>query len=135
MAGGQKGRVGGAVTHGHAIGRRSKEYRSWLSMRQRCKRHPYYVARRITICLDWLSSFDCFLRDVGPAPSEEHTLDRWPNTEGHYEPGNVRWATRLEQRHNRRADAKVSRPWLGRKRNMPRNNRGQFLATEAARGQ
>lgn len=116
MAGGQKGRVGGAVTHGNATGGRSKEYRAWLSMRQRCRKHPYYVARKITIYLDWLDSFEAFLRHVGPAPSEKHTLDRWPNAEGHYEPGNVRWATMLEQRHNRRHDAGVGRPWLGKKR-------------------
>lgn len=127
MSGGQLGRFGGAVSHGHSLGGRSKEYRTWLSMRQRCKQKPHYVRLGITVCAAWQASFEAFLRDVGMAPSEAHTIDRWPNPEGHYEPGNVRWATMLEQRHNRRADSRVGRPWLGRKRNLPIGPDGRFL--------
>lgn len=126
MAGGQKGRHGGAVFHGEAVGgKRSKEYRTWIGIRQRCKNKPHYIKRGISVCSRW-DSFEAFLSDVGRAPSEKHTLDRYPDPSGNYEPGNVRWATMLEQRHNRASGAKTSRPWLGKKRNIPHRKNGQF---------
>lgn len=38
---------------------------------------------------------------MGFKPSPEHSIDRIDNDRG-YEPGNVRWATRLEQGNNKR---------------------------------
>ena len=116
MAGGQPGKRGGAIFHGERInGKISKEYRAWTQMRRRCKKHPHYVSRGISVCEQW-KQFSAFLVDVGRAPSPKHTLDRYPNPAGNYEPGNVRWATMLEQSHNRAPGAKVGRPWLGKKR-------------------
>lgn len=42
------------------------------------------------------------LHNIGPRPTANHSLDRIDN-ERHYEPGNLRWATRTEQARNKRA--------------------------------
>ena len=43
---------------------------------------------------------DYVLRNLGERP-DGYSLDRIDN-EGNYEPGNIRWASRKEQRANRR---------------------------------
>ena len=100
--------------HGHA--RRdwlSPEYRAWRSMRQRCsnpKRRdwPNYGGRGIRVCDRWNASFAAFLADIGPCPSAGHTLDRHPNKDGDYAPGNVRWATRTQQNRNKRTNRLIA---------------------------
>ena len=42
------------------------------------------------------------LSTLGPRPSTEHSIDRIDN-DRHYEAGNLRWATRVEQGNNKRA--------------------------------
>ena len=102
----------GKLTHGQSRG--VSEYGIWLSMRARCRNpkntsYPNYGGRGISVCARW-DSFEAFLADVGPRPSPEHSIDRFPDNDGNYEPGNVRWATRVEQARNRR-DSSRSR-WI-----------------------
>jgi hypothetical protein len=83
-------------------------YRIWCQMRQRCrdtnlKNWPDYGGRGIRVCERWENSFQQFIADVGPRPSAAHQIDRFPNNDGNYEPGNCRWATRTEQQRNKRA--------------------------------
>lgn len=82
------------------------EYAAWGNMKNRCLYKSYrsyhrYGGRGIRVCDRWRHSFENFLADVGPRPSPQHSLDRYPNNDGNYEPGNVRWATRAEQQHSR----------------------------------
>jgi hypothetical protein len=62
----------------------------------------YYGGRGVTICDRWLS-FENFIADMGE-PDAGLTIDRI-DPYGNYEPGNCRWATRKEQRLNRRGAA------------------------------
>lgn len=76
-----------------------------------------YGGRGIGVHKPWLESFEAFLAYVGPRPSLEHSIDRFPNQNGNYEPGNVRWATHKEQAENRsttkldRWDASLIQHW------------------------
>ena len=92
-----------AVTHGRSY---SPEYRAWLAMKTRCynrnqRSFKDYGGRGIKVAKEWRRSFKRFFAHVGPRPSPQHSLDRIDNN-GHYAPGNVRWATPVEQRRNQR---------------------------------
>jgi hypothetical protein len=91
------------TTHG---GYGTPEYMAWTSLIQRCTnpnniKYPLYGERGIRVCDEWASSFAAFLEHIGPRPSLRHSVDRI-ETNGNYEPGNVRWATLREQNSNRR---------------------------------
>jgi hypothetical protein len=94
------------------------EFKAWQGMLRRCYnsndlKFEYWGGRGISVCDRWRFGendqhpFECFLADVGPRPPgkirirSRFSIDRIDN-EGDYEPGNVRWATSIEQRHNRR---------------------------------
>lgn len=86
---------------------KTPEYRIWCGMKGRCnsptnKAYRYYGARGIQVCDRWQESFMNFYEDMGPRPYPEYSLDRI-DCDGHYEPGNVRWATPSEQLDNRKA--------------------------------
>ena len=70
-------------------------------MKARCanQNNGRYGGRGIEVCVRW-TSFDNFLADMGERPSGT-SIDRFPDNDGNYEPGNARWATPTEQARNR----------------------------------
>jgi hypothetical protein len=96
-------RGGSRPKHGMA---HSPEYSSWRAMLARCLNpksisFKNYGGRGVTVYEVWQTSFAAFYAHVGPRPPGT-TLDRI-DTNGNYEPGNVRWATPKEQAATRRA--------------------------------
>jgi len=89
-------------THGM---RYSSEYSSWCAMHGRVKpsyhERKYYFDKGITVHKDW-SNFAAFISHIGLKPTNKHSIDRYPDMNGNYEPGNVRWAEPIEQTRNRR---------------------------------
>lgn len=82
----------------------SAEYRIWRNMITRCTNQnsasfEYYGKKGITVCERWLK-FENFIEDVGPRPSQDHSLEREDGKKG-YEPANCSWKTRQEQGWNK----------------------------------
>jgi hypothetical protein len=81
-------------------------YRIWKGMKDRCfrKNNEYYKnygGRGITVCREWLDSFEAFHKwAVSHGYADNLSIDRI-NNDGNYEPGNCRWATPKEQARNR----------------------------------
>jgi hypothetical protein len=74
-------------------------------MRRRCEDPKHaaflqYGAIGVKVSERW-QRFETFLADMGERPNGK-TLDRWPDRDGNYEPGNCRWATPKEQCQNSR---------------------------------
>ena len=92
------------MKHGHAIeGKRTTEHAAYTKAKGRCNNpndavYQYYGGRGIEFRF---FSFQQFLAHIGPKPDPALSLDRIDN-DGHYEVGNVRWATKREQVRNRR---------------------------------
>lgn len=88
-------------------------YNSWKNMIDRCYNQSAgsfarYGGKGITVARRW-HNFGNFLADMGERKCRSISIDRYPNNNGNYEPGNCRWATREEQDSNKSTNVHVER--------------------------
>lgn len=76
----------------------------WVDMRRRCqdeKRddYKYYGGKGIKVCERWAKSFENFYSDMGPRPSNKHSIER-KDSMADYGPSNCFWAIHKVQMRN-----------------------------------
>lgn len=94
-------------------------HRLWLGMHNRCRNpnepgYKNYGGRGIDVCERW-RTFENFLADMGPRPSDDHSIERIDNDRG-YEKSNCRWATNKQQCNNQRRNKRITA--FGRTKNL-----------------
>ena len=106
--------------HGEAIhGNETSLYINWKHIKARClnPKDPSFInygGRGITMApefKDYIAFRDYVNEHLGPRPSPKHSIDRKEN-DWHYVPGNLRWATPLQQSQNKRRSL-VNRTFCG----------------------
>ena len=60
----------------------------------------YYKAHNITVCDEWKNNFDQFMRDMGPIPGADYSIERIDNYKGYF-PSNCKWIPMKDQAKNR----------------------------------
>lgn len=85
----------------------TKEYRAWRAMQNRCYNENSedfhrYNSRGITVCDEWLASFENFYSDMGDAPvtGERWSVGRIDNDLG-YSHSNCQWEVDVQQARNK----------------------------------
>lgn len=87
-------------------------YGIWRDMKGRCQnphrpKYSIYGARGISVCDEWQSFKGFYEWAMANGYRDDLSIDRI-NNDGNYCPDNCRWATALEQNHNRSNTLKIS---------------------------
>lgn len=97
--------------HGESVhAGNTTEYRAFQAAKERCqningKDYHRYGGKGIEFHFD---SFEQFLEVMGRKPTSEHSIDRFPDKNGHYSPTNCRWATDEQQARNRNTNRLIT---------------------------
>jgi len=99
-----RGARNGVLRHSRKTHR--KEYSIWSTMKGRCsnpknQNYPAYGGRGISVCDRWLNSFENFIEDMGPKPTDDSSIER-VDVNGNYCPENCIWIPLKDQWKNRR---------------------------------
>ena len=91
---------------------RCKLQSAYKNMLDRCYNpeapgYSHYGGRGIIVCGSWLQDKEQFIKDVGIPEQDNFQLDRI-NTDGNYEPGNVRWVSAKNNVRNRTNTLKLT---------------------------
>ena len=86
-------------------------YKTWSRIKKRCQNpnvdsYLFYGGRGIKLCERW-QDYSNFLEDLQEHPGAPLQLDRI-DTNGDYEPGNVRWVSPKDNARNRRNNTLLS---------------------------
>lgn len=90
-------------------------FSTWQGMMRRCnypdpRNRHLYKGRGISVCDEWSNNPQAFFDHASQllhCGEKGYTLDRIDNN-GNYEPGNVRWATPIEQSRNTRTNRMIT---------------------------
>lgn len=89
------------VARGEVYRKANPEAIALLGAKYRCTRRSHHAyARYGGRGIKFRLTLSELIGTIGRRPSTAHSLDRI-NNDGHYEIGNIRWATHLEQSRNR----------------------------------
>lgn len=83
----------------------------WKMMKNRCSnpndpKFKNHGGRGITVCKEWVESFDRFIQDIGERP-EGYTIDRIDNNLG-YCKENCKWSSYTEQNNNKNNNIRLT---------------------------
>ena len=101
-------------------------YHAWAAMKARCSNPKHkvwknYGGRGITVCSEWLASFQVFYEDMGDTYQQGLVIDRINNELGYYKE-NCRWATWRQSCMNKRSTVReVDVPALSKESGISRS--------------
>lgn len=116
---------------------KTSEYKSWMSMKDRCLNHnspsyKYYGERGIKVSSEWISNFEQFYNDMGAKPNKSFTIERI-DVNKDYCKENCIWANKKVQANNRRSNYLLTYKGITKTRSEWAETIGVHVKTLASR--